>query len=69
MTLSEVVYRGYKVTLEHARTGRYMAIAPTRPELPFISRYPARLASDLDEAEILAHAERRIDTLLRYAGK
>lgn len=69
MTESEVVYRGYKVTLERERSGRYMAISPTRPELPIISRHSSRLASDLKDAEVLQHAERRIDALLRCAEK
>jgi hypothetical protein len=69
MTESEVVYRGYKVTLERDWSGRYMAISPTRPELPIVSRHSSRLASDLRDAEVLQHAERRIDTLLRFAAK
>jgi hypothetical protein len=65
MTESEVIYRGYKVTLERDCSGRYVAISPTRPELPIISRHSSRLTGDLRDTEVLQHAERRIDAVLR----
>jgi hypothetical protein len=65
MTEIEVLYRGYKVTLERDWSGRYLAISPTRAELPIISRHSSLIAKDLMNDEALQHAERRIDAMLR----
>jgi hypothetical protein len=65
MTENEVFYRGYKVTLERHWRGRYLAISPTRPELPIVSRYSSPISSDLMNDEAIRHAERRIDAILR----
>ena len=65
MTENEIFYRGYKVTLERDWSGRYLAISPTRPDLPIISRHSSLISKDLMNDEALQHAERRIDAMFR----
>jgi hypothetical protein len=66
MSSSASYHRGYRIAFTAgAWGGRYVEIAPTRPELPILRTAKLELPWSQSESEALEEAYRRIDELLK----
>jgi hypothetical protein len=63
-TQRETAYRGYKIKMERRDLCWAVAVSPTRPELPTVSRHAIRTITQ-SERGALAQVKRRIDRVLR----
>jgi hypothetical protein len=60
----ETDYRGYKIKMERRDLCWALAVSPTRPDLPIISRQAIKTITQ-SERVAMAQAKRRIDRALR----
>jgi hypothetical protein len=59
----ETEYRGYKIKMERRDLCWAMAVSPTRPDLPIISRHQIKTITQSERVAI-AQAKQRIDHAL-----